>query len=76
MNQFVAKLPNDNRLQVSFYIDDPQISYRNENLKVVERKLQDSIKIVEKFTQKNEFEFSTNKTSMLHFTELRKSRLQ
>ena len=51
-------------------MDDLQISYRHPNLKVVQRKLQESINIVEKFVQNNGFKFSRSKTSMLHFTKL------
>ena len=70
INELVAKLSNDNRFQISLYMDDLQISYRHPDWKVVQRKLQDSINIVEKFAQKNGFKFSTSKTSMLHFTKL------
>ena len=63
-------MPNDNRFQISLYMDDPQISHRHPNSKVVKRKLHDSINTVEKFAQKNGFKFSTCKTSMLHFTKL------
>ena len=70
INKIVAKLLDDNRLQISLHMDDLQISYRHQNVKVVERKLQDSINIVEKFAQKNGFKFSTSKTSMLHFTKM------
>ena len=49
INKIVAKLLDDNRLQISLHMDDLQISYRHQNVKVVERKLQDSINIVEKF---------------------------
>ena len=63
-------MPNDNRFQISLYINGLQISYRHPVWKVVQRKLQDSINIVEKVTQKNSFEFSTSKTSMLNFTKI------
>ena len=51
-------------------MDDLQISYRHPNWRIVVRTLQDSINIVKKFAQKNDFKFSTSKTSMLHFTKL------
>ena len=70
VNKIVAKFPVDNRLQILLYIDDLQISYRHQNLKVVERNLEDSINIVEKFAQKDGFEFSTSKIFMLHFTSV------
>ena len=47
----VAQLPNDNIFQITLYMDDIQISYRLPNWKVVERKLQESINIFEKFVQ-------------------------
>ena len=48
-------MPNDNRLQILVYVDDLLASLRHQNLRVVERKLQDSINIVEIFAQKNGF---------------------
>ena len=48
MNKIVAKLPSDNWFQISLYVDDLQISYRYPDWKVVQRKLLDGIKIVEK----------------------------
>ena len=70
INKFVAELPIYIRFQIPLYMDDLQISYRHPNWKVVERKLQSSINVVEKFAWKNCFKFSVSKTSKLHFTEL------
>ena len=70
LNKNVAQLPSHNRFQISLYMDDLQISYRHTDWRIVERRLQDSIHIVEKYAQKNGFTFSTSKTSMLHFTKL------
>ena len=70
INIIVAQLPNDNRFQISLYMDDLNISYRHPNWSVVERKLQDCINIAENFTQMKGFKFSTSKTSMLHITKL------
>ena len=39
-------------------------------MKVNERKLQDSINIVEEFAQKKGFKLCTSKTSMIHFIKL------
>ena len=39
INKIVAKLPNDNRFQISLYMDDLQISYRHPDWKVVQIKL-------------------------------------
>ena len=63
-------MPKDNKFQISLYMDDPQISYRHPNWKVVERKFLDSMNIVKKFAQKNGFKFSTSKKTLLHFTKL------
>ena len=57
INRTVAQLPNDDKFQISLYMDDLQISYCHPKMKVGERKLQDSINIVEKFGQKNGFKF-------------------
>ena len=70
INKIVAQLLNDNRFPISLYMGDFQISYRHQNLKIVQRKLQNSINIVKKFAQKNGFEFSTSRTFMFHFTKL------
>ena len=51
-------------------MDDLQISHRHPDRRFVERKLQDSIGVVENFAQKNGFKFSTSKTSMLNFTKV------
>lgn len=68
INKIIANIANDNRYQVSLYMDDLQISYRHPDLKIVERKLQESINSVQNFAEKNGFKFSTNKTSMIYFT--------
>ena len=57
IKKIIAKMPNDNRFQISLYMDDLKISYRHSNWKVVQRKLQDSKNIVKKFAQKNGFDF-------------------
>ena len=57
-------------LNILFYMDDFKIPYRSPIWNAVERKLQDSINIVEKIAQTNGFKFVTSKTSMLHFTKL------
>ena len=69
INKIVTKLPNDNRLKISLYMDDLQMSCCHPDWKVVQTKLQDSINFVEKFVQMSGFKFSTSKTSMLHFTK-------
>ena len=70
INKIEAQFPNDNRFQISVYMDDLHTSHRHQYWEVVERKLQDSINILENIAQKNSFKFFTSKTSMLHFIKL------
>ena len=63
-------MPDDNSFQISFDMDDLQITYRHPKWGAVERKLQDNIHIVKKLAQKNGFKFSTSKTSMLPLAKL------
>ena len=70
INKIAAQLPNDNRFRISLHMDDLQVSYRHPYWTTVERKLNDSIDIVEKFAQKNGPKFSTSKTCMLNLTKL------
>ena len=63
-------MPDDNGFQIPLYMDDLKISYRHPDWKVVQKKLQERINIVENFAQKNGFKLSISKTSMLHFTKL------
>ena len=67
INIIAAQLANDNIFQISLYMDDFQISYRNPIWSTVKRRLQDGIDNVQKFALKNDFKFSTSKTSMLYF---------
>ena len=70
INKIVAQFPNDNRFHISLNMDDLQISCRHADRRINERRLQNSIDVVEKIAQKNDFKFSTSKTSMLHLTKL------
>ena len=70
MNKIVAQLQNDNRFQISLYMDDLQKSYCHPNWRATERKLQESLYIVKNFVQKNGIMFSASKTSILLFTKL------
>ena len=54
----------------TYVMDELQKSYRHHDRRTVEKKHQESIDIVEKFTQKNGFKLFTSKTSILHFTKL------
>ena len=70
INKIVAQLQNDNRFQFSLYMDDLQLFYCHPHWRIVGRRLQGSVDIVEKFAQKTGFEFTTSKKSVLHFTKL------
>ena len=63
-------MTNDNRFQITLYMNEFHISYRHPNWNVVEIKLQESKSVVVKLTKINGFKFSTSKTYMLHFTKL------
>ena len=67
INKIVAQLPNDNRFQISLYMDVLKMSYRHPKWRVVERKVQEGTNIVEKFAQKYGFKFSISKTGMPQF---------
>ena len=69
-NRVLAKLPDDNRFQISLDMDDLQRSYSHPGWKVVQQMLQDSINIFKKFFQKNGLKFSASKRSMLHSSKL------
>ena len=67
MNKIVAHLLIDNGFQISNYKDDFQIFYRYPVWRTVEKKLQDSIDVVEIIAKKKGFKYSTSKTSVLHY---------
>ena len=62
-------MPNDNRFQISLYINDFQKSYRHPDRKVVERKQKES-KILSKNSPRRKASSSTNKTTSIHFTKM------
>ena len=70
IKKIIAQLSIENIFQIKLYVDELQISYCHPNWRVVEKKLQVGVKIVEKFVQKNSSKFPTSITSVLHFTKL------
>ena len=62
-------MTNDNRVQISLYMEDLQISYRHPDWSTDGRRLQDSKQFIENFAPKNYFTFFTSITFMLHFTK-------
>ena len=46
-----------------------QVSYRYPDPKMVEKKLEERMNIVENFPQKNSFKLSTNEIIVIHFTK-------
>ena len=70
INKNVAQLLIDKKFKIPLYMDDLQISFHHSDLRIVERRLQDIIDIVEKFAKKNGFKLSTSKVSMLYFTKV------
>ena len=60
-NKIVAELTKASIYQISLYMDDLQISYRHQNLKDVERKLEYSKNIVENLSRRTASSFSQAK---------------
>ena len=70
INSIVKVLTQD--IDPSLYVDDFLISYKSKNLNSIERKLQLTLKKLEKWCNENGFKFSSSKTICTHFTKSRK----
>ena len=70
INSIVKCLTAD--IDSSLYVDDFLISYESKNLNSIERKLQLTLKRLEKWCGENGFKFSPTKTVCVHFTRSRK----
>ena len=69
-NKIAAQLPNDNTFQTSLNMDDIQISYRHPDWRIADRRLQNSIEIVEKIPPEELLQVLRKKTCMLHFMKM------
>ena len=62
-------LPEINR---SLYVDDFLICYSSKNMMIIERKMQQCINKILKWTMKNGFKISSNKTKCMYFCQIHK----
>ena len=61
-------------VECSFYVDDFVIMYKSPTMDAIQRKLQQTINKLEKWTLVNGFTFSKNKTVAMHFCPDKKCR--
>ena len=65
INDIVKQVDPD--VECSLYVDDFGIMYRSPTIDAIQRKLQHTINILEKWTLENGFTISKNKTVAMHF---------
>ena len=70
MNKITTCLPPE--INGSLYVDDFLICYSSKNMVTIERKMQQCINKILKWTMKNGFKISRNKTKCMHFCQIRK----
>ena len=70
MNKITTCLPPE--INGSLYVDDFLICYSSKNMVTIERKMQQCINKILKWTMKNGFKISHNKTKCMHFCQIRK----
>ena len=70
INKTTTCLPPE--INGSLYIDDFLICYSSKNMVTIERKMQQCINKILKWTMKNGFKISRNKTKCMHFCQIRK----
>ena len=56
----------------SLYVDDFLICYCSKNMVTIEKKIQQCINKISKWTMKNGFKISSNKTKCMHFCQIQK----
>ena len=61
----------DPGVECSLYVDDFVIMYRSHTIDAIQRKLQHTIHSLEKWTLKNVFTISKNKTVAMHFVPIK-----
>ena len=62
-------------IKCSLYVDDLAFYYSSSHMPSIERKLQQSLKILGRWCDENGFKFSPTKTMCVHFCQLRKQHL-
>ena len=69
INKITTHLPPD--INESLYVDDFLICYSSKNM-IIERKMQQCINKILRWTMKNGFKISSNKTKCMHFCQIHK----
>ena len=70
INKIVKQV--DPGIECSLYVDDFVIMYKSPTIDAIQRKLQHTINRLEKWTLKNGFTISKNKTIAMHFVPIKK----
>ena len=70
INKITTCLPPE--INGSLYVDDFHICYSSKNMVTIERKMQQCINKILKWTMKNGFKISSNKTKCMHFCQIPK----
>ena len=68
INKITTCLPSE--INGSLYVDDVLICYSSKNIVTIERKMQQCINKILKWTMKNGFKISHNKTKCMHFCKI------
>ena len=70
INKIITYLPTE--INRSLYVDDFLICYSSKNMVTIERKMQQCINKILKWTMKNGFKISSYKTKCIHFCQIHK----
>ena len=70
INKITTCLPPE--INVSLYVNDFLICYSSKNMVTIERKMPQCINKILKWTMKNGFKISRNKTKCMHFRQIHK----
>ena len=67
INEIIRNLPNAPGFMSSLFVDDLQIGFRHQDLGVMQGILQRALDVLETWSTRNGFKFSSSKTKMVHF---------
>ena len=70
INEITTYLPQE--IDGSLYVNDILVCYSSKNMITIERKMQQCINKILKWTMKNGFKISSNKTKCMHFCQIHK----
>ena len=71
INKLAQLIPKHPRFQMSLFMDDLQVSYRDADMQNIETNLQNCINVLQKYANENGFKFSATKTAMMVFETTR-----